>query len=216
MAGTGVRDHGGVLSQMIMKGSRACRSILPGPCRPGETGPPSCRTPVADLRAYLQRYPTRVRVAAGGIPCRGLLPSAPAIVSGATTTEITEWGQRATSTVLQASASAAICPDAAAPRPRRRSPGSCNASTAMRWIRDRRLPGRPARATTGVVATGSAVAAGDRGGRQSIVRLRAPAAAPPAPAVRRHPRPHRHPGPGEVGAKTNETTHSVRCWNHST
>ncbi|WP_377273594.1 transposase family protein [Peterkaempfera sp. SMS 1(5)a] len=77
--------------------SRACRSILLDPCRPGETGPPPAHD-TGRLRAHLQRVPDPRSRRGRWYPLVGLLLiCACAVVSGARTiTEITEWGQRAT------------------------------------------------------------------------------------------------------------------------
>ncbi|MEV7994468.1 ISAs1 family transposase [Streptomyces sp. NPDC086077] len=87
---------------MITSRSRACRSILPGPCRPGETEPLH-QHDTGRLRAHLQRVPDPRSCRGRWYPLVGLLlVCACAVVSGARTiTEITEWGQRATTTVVE-------------------------------------------------------------------------------------------------------------------
>ncbi|WP_371666698.1 transposase family protein [Streptomyces sp. NBC_00289] len=83
-------------------GSRACRFVLPDPCRPGVTGPVH-QHDTGRLRAGLQRVPDPRSRRGRWYPLAGLLlVCACTVVSGARTiTEITAWGQRATTTVLK-------------------------------------------------------------------------------------------------------------------
>ncbi|WP_327137648.1 transposase family protein [Streptomyces sp. NBC_01340] len=147
------------------------------------------------LSAHLQRVPDPRSRRGRWYPLVGLLlVRACAVVSGARTiTEITEWGQRATTTVLELLGIRRHLPGG------RRAPSH---ATLTRLLAA--LDGDALDAAVGAYLAERdhrcrrhrfCAAAGDRGGRQGAVRLRAPPAAPPAPAVRRHPRPHRHPGP---------------------
>ncbi|WP_335983890.1 transposase family protein [Streptomyces sp. CA2R106] len=148
------------------------------------------------LREHLQRVPDPRSRRGRWYPLVSLLlVRARAVVSGArTVTEITEWGQRATAVVLEQLGIRRHLPG------HRRAPSH---ATLTRLLAA--LDGDALDAAVGAYLaehdhtdTGKHrldAAAGDRGGRQGPVRLRAPTAAPPAPDVRSHPRPPPSPWP---------------------
>ncbi|WP_199811084.1 transposase family protein [Streptomyces sp. NRRL F-525] len=169
---------------MITSRSRACRSILPDPCRPRETGPPPPSRHRPPAGAQLQRVPDPWSRRGRWCPLIGLLLiCACAVVSGArTVTEITEWGQRAT-TVLEQLGIRHHLPG------RRRAPSHATLTRNLAALDGNVLDAvigayLAERNHADVATTGPTAAAGDRGGRQGAVRLRAP-----APAVSRHPGP---------------------------
>ncbi|MEV8039044.1 transposase family protein, partial [Streptomyces sp. NPDC086182] len=148
------------------------------------------------LWAHLQRVPDPRSRRGRWYPLAGLLLiCACAVVSGARTiTEITEWGQRATITVLELLGIRRHLPG------RRRAPSQVTLTRLLAALDGDALDAAigaylAERDHTDAGWHRLGAQDGDRGGRQGAVRLRAPPAAPPALAVRRHPRPHRHPGP---------------------
>ena len=163
---------------------------------------PSRRHGTGCLHAHRQRIPDPRSRRGRWYPLVSLLLiCACAVVSGARTiTETTEWGQRATTSAQEQLSI------------RRHLPGRRCAPSHATLIRllaaldgdalDTAIGAYLAeRKHTTIGATAIAAQGGDRGGRQSPVRRRAPAAAPPAPGVRRHPRSHRHAGPAEGGGQ---------------